>query len=398
MKKKIFVKSISIICVLSLLGIVFACGKKDADTSKNEFQITESESEDFKEIIYTNTPNIVPEWYIQFDVNPSVGFYVDDETGFPVCGLVYNNKDAKDLLEGVYIVDSRLSDAYNSLFFNLVRAGYAGEDGSEKHLNIDITYFEIGKSLGNNEYETIQINNPNENEKIRVMADYFEVVNECGSVKMNSGDGISADFMDDYNNPEYDDMLRALSEGKSIEEIHEADLPPETDDIPEEDVNTPKVCGKCEGKGKYICPVCMGSGIIECDVCEGKGWFSCTLCGGTGDQMCSNCSVPGHDDVPGNGVCNGCNGTGICKYCNGAGCSECDYQTGVTCKGCAGSGVCNHCHGTGITKGTCPRCFGHTGQETCYRCDGKGHQACHYCNESSGWADCPDCGGTGMVY
>ena len=131
-----------------------------------------------KEIIYTRTSDIVPEWYIQFDVNPSVGFYVDEEQGYPVCGLIYNNRDAKELLEEVRIVDGPLADSYASLYFNLVRAGYFEEDQDGKHINIAISYYKIGKLIEGNEYEIIPIENPKQDEKIDRIDRVFSYISE----------------------------------------------------------------------------------------------------------------------------------------------------------------------------------------------------------------------------
>ena len=94
---------LSLFTMLILVITLSACGTETEDEGTSEAL---GDREDFcKEILYTQTQDIVPEWYIQFDVNPSVGFYVDEEQGYPVCGLVYNNRDAKELLEQVRSLD-----------------------------------------------------------------------------------------------------------------------------------------------------------------------------------------------------------------------------------------------------------------------------------------------------
>ena len=384
-------KIISILCVILLLLSIIACSRgEDSSAIGNGV----SENEIFKEIVYTNTPDITPELYIQFDVNPSVGFYVDKENSYPVCGVVYNNMDAKEMLEGVNLVDIPLADAYAALYFNFYRAGYYTEDESGRHIDINTTYYNVGKSLGDNEYELIPVQDTSLDENIEKIAECLDLITEVGATKVNSGDGLQADFMDDNHSPEYDNLVEYFNTNGNL---------PDTENNPENNERQShfEACPECGGNGfeTATCDKCGGTGTAECELCNGTGWLACDLCDGNGYMMCTDCAVPGKEpDVKGNGLCNGCNGTGICKYCGGAGCAECDYQTGVTCKGCAGSGICGHCNGTGISR-TCPRCFGHFGQMVCNGCSGEGQCNCPRCNGEGkiGDAPCHVCGGSGQM-
>ena len=387
-------KIISILCVILLLISMIACGKGGDGSSVDGAELQEDDG--FKEIVYTQTPDITPEWYIQFDVNPSVGFYVDRENSYPVCGVVYNNRDAKEMLEDVNLVDAALADAYASLYFNFYRAGYVTEDENGRHLDIKITYYNVGEPLGENDYEHILIEDTSVDAGLAKIVECFSIINEVGATKVNSGDGLQADFMDDNHSPEYDNLVEYFNTNGST-----PNMGPENEPEEPEHHSHFETCTSCEGTGRetVICDNCDGTGIASCELCHGTGWLACDLCDGNGYMMCTDCAVPGKEpDVKGNGLCNGCNGTGICKYCGGAGCAECDYQTGVTCKGCAGSGVCGHCNGTGISR-TCPRCFGHFGQMMCNGCNGEGQNNCPRCNGEGKIEDAPChvCGGSGQM-
>jgi hypothetical protein len=314
---------------------------------------------------------------------------VDNEIGYPVCGVIYNNIDAKELLKDQNLVDMPLPDAYTTLYNSLVEQGYTQEQDGKRVLTISAHYYRIGEKLAENEFETILIESGERNPFCDAVREIISFVDAVGGDNLQEEEFEIVDSI--KNNPGYKMVENIINSTDPEEFIHKSDENRRDEEQPqmqEQPVTWQEVaCSVCHGSGESTCEACGGTGQETCELCGGEGSVTCEQCGGTTLVPCTNCSSPG------SGLCNGCNGTGVCKYCNGAGCAECDYQSGVTCKGCAGSGICGHCHGTLFTA-TCNRCWGYNGHPPCNRCNGEGAFECHSCG-GTGSIGCYRCGGSG---
>ncbi|MCR5607497.1 MAG: hypothetical protein K6G26_00355 [Lachnospiraceae bacterium] len=364
------------ILVLSIVISTFTgCSKSDNETKVNKAEkkqgsevVLKDVKDGYTETIedideFTITEDIFPELYIRISINPDIGLYVDNENSYPVCGISYNNQDAKELLEGCHLVDRGAAEVYAVILERLNEKGYASIKNGKKVIDANIEYYKIDKENDNMIFKLIE---KGKNDDIEIAKN---ITTALEKVDVMAKEELQKDNFNLVDSVNYDDSIKYIMESRAREEEnkHTEEPPKEEEHIHEEyeeiaEVHGPRVCDRCNG-----------TGIVVCERCNGTGKVTCEQCNGTMEVPCTNCSKKGV------GLCDGCDGTGVCKNCGGKGCALCDYQSGVTCKGCAGSGICNHCHGTGKTK-TCNRCWGYYGYPPCTGCDGNGTAGCNRCN------------------